>query len=58
MPACKVQAWEVSQRRRKAEGVSVCSQKRGRGPGDAGVAVGKSSEKGEGHQRRMLSRAL
>lgn len=29
MPACKVQAWEVSQQRRKAEGVLACSQKRG-----------------------------
>lgn len=29
VPACKVQAWEVSQRRRKAEGVLACSQKRG-----------------------------
>ena len=42
----------------KAEGrggVGVQSEE-GRGPGDAGLAVGKSSEKGEGQQRQMLSR--
>ena len=28
----------------------------GRGPGEAGVAVGKGSEKGEGHRYHILSK--